>query len=101
MKQGNEKKLGSRNEKPRNLLWWHRKKIGYSQKVVAKLLGHKSTTHISDYERGKRLPSLKTALKLEIILCTPIAFLYHETYTQLKQDINHRREQLTKAERNG
>ena len=61
--------------------------MGYSQKTVAILLGHKTTTHISDYECGRRLPSLKTALKLEIILRIPIAYLYGETYNTLKRNI--------------
>ena len=61
--------------------------MGFSQKRVALLLGHKTTTHVSDYERGRRLPSLKTALKLEIILRIPIAFVYGEQYNILKRNI--------------
>ena len=71
----------------KNNLWIYRKRMGYSQKVVARLLGHKSLAHISDYERGKRLPGLETALKLEIILRVPVAFLYQSHYTELKRKI--------------
>ena len=70
-----------------NYLWIYRKRMGFSQKRVALLLGHKTTTHVSDYERGRRLPSLKTALKLEIILRIPIAFVYGEQYNILKRNI--------------
>ena len=58
--------------RPKNRLWLYRKKMGYSQKVVAQLLGRKSSARICDYERGKFLPSLETALKLEIILGIPL-----------------------------
>ena len=70
--------------------------MGYSQQVVAALLGHQTTAHISAYERGRRIPSLSTALKLEIILCTPLSWLYHERYMQLKTRINSQREQLVR-----
>ena len=65
--------------------------MGYSQKDVATLLGHKTATHVSDYERGVRLPSLETALKLETILCIPIAFLYRDLHLQLKHAIQKTR----------
>jgi transcriptional regulator with XRE-family HTH domain len=67
-----------------NRLWIHRKKMGYSQQEVATLLGHRSAAHVSDYERGVRLPSLETALKLELILCAPIAFLFRDRMLELK-----------------
>ena len=50
--------------------------MGYTQREVARLLGYRSATHISAYERGKRLPSLETAIKLEVVLCAPVAFLF-------------------------
>ena len=50
--------------------------MGYTQREVARLLGYRSATHISDYERGRRLPSLETAIKLEVVLCAPVAFLF-------------------------
>lgn len=78
----------------KNNLWQYRKRWGYSQKQVAFLLGHKSTWPISDYERGKRLPTLTTALKLEIILRVPVAFLYQDLYGNLKRKIREAEESL-------
>lgn len=68
--------------------------MGYSQAYVASLLGHKTASHISDYERGIRLPSLATALKLEIVLCAPVAFLFRDLHLDLKEDIRCQREAL-------
>jgi len=79
---------------PTNRLWISRKQKGYSQKIVATLLGHKRPAHLSDYERGRCVPSLETALKLEIVLGVPVAFLYPTRYRALKAEIHTRREQL-------
>ena len=70
-----------------NYLKFYRKKIGYSQKEVACLMGHKTTTHVSNYERGKKLPDLNNLLKLEIILRTPVAFLFRDQYLQLRREL--------------
>lgn len=78
----------------KNNLWLYRKRMGFSQKQVALLLGHKNTVHISDYERGGRLPGLKTALKLELILRVPVAFLYKDMYEDLKREIRRAEETL-------
>lgn len=68
--------------------------MGYSQKMVARLLGHQTVAHVSDYEREVRLPSLETALKLEIVLCTPVAFLFPRLYSELKEVITPLKENL-------
>ena len=59
-----------------NRLWIARKQAGLGQKVVAKLLGHRSRSVVSEYETGRLLPSLRTALKLAKIYNTPINELY-------------------------
>lgn len=76
----------------KNNLWQYRKRMGFSQKQVAFLLGHKSTWPISDYERGKRLPTLTTALKLGIILRVPPDFLYQDICGNLKRKIRNAEE---------
>jgi DNA-binding XRE family transcriptional regulator len=73
--------------KNQNLLALYRRRFGYSQKRVAHLLGHKSHAALSCYERGRTLPTLTTALKLEIILRTPIAFLFPGIHDTLRIEI--------------
>lgn len=77
-----------------NGLWTYRKKKGLSQKRVAFLLGHKTTSQLSNYERGRKLPGLINALKLEIICEMPVGFLFHELYHSLKEDIKAKEEKL-------
>ena len=61
--------------------------MGYSQRRVAHLLGHKSHAALSLYEHGRVMPTLITALRLEIILRTPVAFLFPNLHDGLKKEI--------------
>ncbi len=75
-----------------NSLWVYRKKIGLSQKRVAFFLGQKTSSQLSHYEQGSKVPGLVNALKLEIIYRTPVAFLFHDLYRKLKVDIRGKEE---------
>ncbi len=59
-----------------------RKKNSFGQKQIASLLGHKRTDQISCYERGEKLPSLKTALQLAIIYKLPLRVLFYHYYQE-------------------
>ena len=59
-----------------NTLWIARKRIGLGQKSVALRLGHKTASTISEYETGRLVPNLRTALKLAAIYHTPVEQLY-------------------------
>lgn len=61
--------------------------MGLSQKQVARLLGHKNNKMLSRYENGHALPTLPTALKLEIIYRVPVAFLYGRRYDAMRATI--------------
>ena len=79
-----------------NSLWTYRKKTGLSQKRVAFFLGHKTSSQLSNYERGKKTPGLENALKLEIIYKVPVAFLYKDLYQKLQAEVGFKREKLKK-----
>jgi transcriptional regulator with XRE-family HTH domain len=59
----------------------------FSSLHVAHLLGHSGTSALSNYERGKRLPSLSNALRLGIILRVPVEFLFPSLYDGLREEI--------------
>jgi hypothetical protein len=61
--------------------------MGYSQRRVVELLGHRRHGLLSSLEAGQSLPKLETALKLELITRTPVAFLFPNLYDHLKQRI--------------
>ena len=77
-----------------NRLWIARKKAALGQKVVARLLGHRSTSLVSEYETGRLLPSLRTALKLAFIYNTPIAELYPALAREIADEIDSTRRSL-------
>ena len=84
--------------KPRNQnlnrLWIARKKAGLAQKSVARLLGHRSTSPISEYETGRLLPNLHTAFKLAIIYNTPLPDLYATLHQEANQEVELIRSKL-------
>lgn len=71
--------------------------MGFSQKQVARLLGHRDTSMISHYEHGRSLPPLPVALGLEIILRVPVAFLFPGIYEDLRLKIRKMEEELAGA----
>jgi hypothetical protein len=64
--------------------------MGFSQSAVSKLLGHKYETTIVRYENGELLPTFETALRLEIIYRTPVAFLFPGLYESLRTQLRAR-----------
>lgn len=68
--------------------------MGFTQKQVARLLGHRDASMISHYEHSRALPPLLTALNLEIIYRVPVAFLFPAMYDELRGKIRNREESL-------
>lgn len=54
-----------------------------SQKRLAFLVGLRSLKAISDFEHGRRLPTLQTAMLLEIVLSAKVSEIYVDLYHQL------------------
>jgi transcriptional regulator with XRE-family HTH domain len=77
-----------------NKLDLYRRRMRFSQRQVAHLLGHKDTSAWSDYERGERLPSLANALRLGIILRIPVEFLFGALHDELHNQIRAEEERL-------
>lgn len=73
--------------------------MGFSQKQVARLLGHRDASMVSHYEHGRSCPPLQVALSLEIILRVPVAFLFPGLYDEIKLRIRRSEEELTPSQR--
>jgi len=74
-------------KRKRTTLILYRKRMGFSQKYVAQLLGLKDTATLCHYERGYSMPSLTVALGLEIVFRVPVAFLFPRLYQELRAGI--------------
>jgi len=85
--------MPSQKHKQNNLVLY-RRRMGFTQKQVAKLLGHADASMISHYEHGRSLPPLLVALSLEIIYRTPVAFLFPGMHDELKLRIREQEEQF-------
>ena len=85
--------MDSSQQKQNNLVLY-RKRMGLSQKQVARLLGHRDTSMISHYEHSRALPPLAMALRLEIVYRVPVAFLFPVMYDALKRQIREQEEFL-------
>lgn len=88
------KRLLSRDRVVPNQLWKYRQRMGFTQQQVASLVGYVSQADISNFERGRKLPSLRMALRLEIVYRTPVAFLYPDLYARLKTALRAKEERL-------
>jgi|SRR5580704_4111677 transcriptional regulator with XRE-family HTH domain len=77
-----------------NQLDIYRRRMKFSQRQVAHLLGHKDNSAWSDYERRERLPSLENALRLGIILRVPVEFLFHALHDELRNQIRAEEDRL-------
>src|SRR5437588_7914597 len=85
--------LGGRHP-VKNRLWAARKKRGLEQKQVAYLLNLHTPDQVSRYELGTRLPTLETALLLEMIYGAPLRILYKDLYERLQADLRDRFERV-------
>jgi transcriptional regulator with XRE-family HTH domain len=84
-----------------NYLRMYRKRAGFSQDEVAYLLGAKSGTITSRYERFRRAPSLETALACEAIYGVPARELFAGTADRAARVVRRRARTLEKRLRAG
>jgi len=77
-----------------NRLVIYRRRMGFSQKQVARLLGFAGTSMVSRYEHGRSLPPLNVAFSLGIILRVPVEFLFPALYESLRTNIRAEEDQL-------
>ena len=67
--------------------------MSFTQRQVARLLGHRDTSMVSHYEHARALPPLAVALMLEIIYRAPVAFLFPKMYDELQARIRKQEEE--------
>ncbi|HQU07582.1 MAG TPA: helix-turn-helix transcriptional regulator [Candidatus Paceibacterota bacterium] len=75
-----------------NYIRAYRKRAGLSQDELALLLGCRSGTKVSRYERHARTPTLETALACQAIFGVPVHELFPGMYREVEQ-VTHARAQ--------
>ena len=91
--------MNQSKHKNKNSLVIYRRRMGFPQKTVAQLLGHKDATLLCMYERGRILPPLAAALRLGIILRVPVEFLFPALYDELRNHVRQQEELRQDARR--
>lgn len=81
------------NKHKHNSLVFYRRRMGFSQKRVARMLGLRDASMVSHYEHGRCFPPLPMALGLEIILRVPVAFLFPALYDEARTRIRQLEEE--------
>jgi transcriptional regulator with XRE-family HTH domain len=71
-----------------------RRRGSLSQRDIAFLLGVKTISKISRYERKVMLPPVRTALAYEVIFGRPLAKLFHGAYDRIRADVRRRARRL-------
>lgn len=77
-----------------NYIRSNRKRFGFSQWEIARLLGCVKGEAISRYERFARLPGLETALAFEIIFKIPVRDLFLGESRKVERAIRRRAKRL-------
>ena len=88
--------MDQKKHQNQNSLFIYRRRMGFSQKHVARLLGFRDTSMLSRYEHGRSLPPLPVALSLGIVLRVPIEFLFPGLYERLRNGIRIQEEEMAK-----
>lgn len=83
--------LMEEHAKWKNNIWKYRMRAGLSQKRVAILMGLKSASHVSDWEKGVKLPSLANAFKLAYVLNILPLELFCDLARAMQQEVIRQR----------
>ena len=75
----------------------HRKRLGLSQRELAALLGCRSETLVSRYERLARKPSLEVAVACQVIFDAPLDEVFPGIYAPVEKAVLDRALRLAKA----
>ena len=75
----------------------HRRRSGFSQEEVARLLGAVSGTKVSRYENFSRRPSVAAIFAFEIVFNRPARELFAGSYEEVRLDVQERAKRLAEA----
>ena len=71
-----------------------RKEKGLKQRELARIMGYESVSSLSHMEAGRKLPSIKTVIKLEAALQRPIRDIYPRLFDEIYDPVGRRRVEL-------
>ena len=78
------------DERFQNYLRIHRKRIGLTQREVAKVLGFFDESPVSRHERFEATPPLPIAIGYEIVFHVPVSEIFAGLRDQVQEDVESR-----------
>jgi transcriptional regulator with XRE-family HTH domain len=72
---------------PPNQVRRYRRMRGLRIVDVGKMLGLRCPVHVSHWEKGRKLPSLRNAFKLSVAISAPVEILFAELYNEVRSNI--------------
>ena len=80
-----------------NLLKKCRRIRGFNQKQVAAILGLRSASRISRWEKGSCIPSLVNAIRLSLLYRTMVDGLFSDLVRAMCEEIHRREDQVLRV----
>jgi transcriptional regulator with XRE-family HTH domain len=71
--------------------------IGLTQKQVANLLGHVTSSQVSRWERGERLPNLVHAVRLSALYQRLVNDLFFDLFVEERESLMKKADKLNKS----
>ncbi len=72
----------------------YRRKRNLQLREVALSAGMPDVSNLAHWEKGRKLPSLKNALKLSAIIQCPVEVLFFDLFDSLRREIREREKSL-------
>ncbi|MDD5773247.1 MAG: helix-turn-helix transcriptional regulator [bacterium] len=85
----------------RNNIWVLRKKMGLSQKELAYVIFHKTSSIVNRWEKGVSTPDSESFVKLTIALSVPLEAIWPKQYERWQIPILERRNETKRKQGNG
>lgn len=74
----------------------YRRRRNLRLRQVASLAGLRSVSHVSHWEKGRKIPTLTNALKLSAIINCPVEVLFFDLFNSIRHGIRDKAEITSK-----
>ncbi len=78
-----------------NQIRCYRRRRNLKLRQVAKLAGLRTPSHLSHWEKGRKVPTLENALRLSAIIQCPVEILFIDMFNSIRHDVFLKKNQPT------
>lgn len=78
-----------------NQIRCYRRRRNLKLRQVAMLAGLTTPSHLSHWEKGRKVPNLKNALRLSAIIQCPVEILFYDLFNAIRHDVFVKRRSIT------